>query len=296
LGRFSGQSQADGSFTLPGVQTARGDITVLAEASLSGRRVTGASAPTPPVPAGTTDVGTIVLEALRFEPIGDAIDPLLFGDVNDGAALVSLPFPFRFYGVDYTEAFVGVNGYLTFGSPDGHGRPDVGTFANLQPRIAPLFRDWQIDFDTHKAAIYRHPALAGRGGRMVVSWEVRRQPGGWSDGGGSFVTPAAPAGAEQSAKAQAAGRAPRISGVTEGGDTPISHFQVVLFADGRIQFGYDGVPERTGIVGLTPGDVGAMPEAFDFSATPALAVGATTAPYEEFLGFPDSPFDLDHTF
>jgi hypothetical protein len=90
------------------------------------------------------------------------------------------------------------------------------------------------------------------------------------------------------------------------GEDPTSTFQLVLYADGRIQFGYDGAYLRDAIVGMTPGgDGGGSPEAagvpaneqaYDFSSEPAIAVDANTAPYEAFYGFPDSPFDLDHTF
>jgi len=50
-----------GSFSLSGVPTVQGNIVVLASATINSRNFRGASAPTPPVPAGTTSVGTIKL-------------------------------------------------------------------------------------------------------------------------------------------------------------------------------------------------------------------------------------------
>src|SRR5205814_6839215 len=67
-------------------------------------------------------------------------------------------------------------------------------------------------------------------------------------------------------------------------------FQVVLNADGRIQFGYDGVQVTYGVIGITPGQ--ATPQLIDFAQTPVFSVDAQTAPYEVSNG----PFDLDHSF
>lgn len=54
-------TQEDGSFSLPNVPTFSGDIIIIAQGVLGARRAFGASAPLPPVPDGTTDVGEIVL-------------------------------------------------------------------------------------------------------------------------------------------------------------------------------------------------------------------------------------------
>jgi hypothetical protein len=73
-----------------------------------------------------------------------------------------------------------------------------------------------------------------------------------------------------------------------GSDT----IQMILFSDGRIQFGYNGITSTTtgNIVGVTAGNV-ALPSESDFSAAPFAAQGAT-AVYERFIGS-DHPFDLD---
>lgn len=41
--------------------------------------------------------------------------PLSFSSTDDGQAAVTLPFAFRFYGVDHTTLNVGTNGYIAFG-------------------------------------------------------------------------------------------------------------------------------------------------------------------------------------
>jgi protocatechuate 3,4-dioxygenase beta subunit len=354
---WSGQTAADGTFSLPGVVTARGDITVSAEAMIGGRRYVGASSPAGPVPGGTTAVGTITLQALSFETeIGDLIDPSLFGNLDDGSAQIALPFPFSFYGETYTDVYVGTNGYVTFGAPDTNYGNDLDTFAQLAPRIAPKFRDWVTDQDPDGAGVYVNTALPDR---VVVTWKNMRRYGG---GGPALSTPGKPLPAHATAlatptsvtpeastatppAASAPATRPDLAAVAAGATfatapplfpeapsalpeaasaapapaaaaahapdarlagPPTSTFQVVLYADGRVQIGYDGAFVRDAVVGLTPGgaggggpDAGGFPanlQPYDFSTSPAIAVDSNTAPFEQFLGFPDSPFDLDHTF
>lgn len=56
---LSTTSAADGTFSLPGVPTAQGNITILASAVIGGKSVRGRSLATAPVPAGTTNVGDV---------------------------------------------------------------------------------------------------------------------------------------------------------------------------------------------------------------------------------------------
>ena len=51
----------DGTFSIPNVPTVNGNIVVRASAVVNGVNLVGTSVPTPPVPAGTTNVGDIVL-------------------------------------------------------------------------------------------------------------------------------------------------------------------------------------------------------------------------------------------
>ena len=56
---LSTTSAIDGTFSLPGVPTAQGNIVITASAIIAGKSVRGRSAPTAPVPSGTTNVGDI---------------------------------------------------------------------------------------------------------------------------------------------------------------------------------------------------------------------------------------------
>jgi hypothetical protein len=63
LGSFTATSRSDGTFSIPSVPTVRGTITVSAEIIVNGKKQTGRSAATNPVPAGQTDVGDIVVKS-----------------------------------------------------------------------------------------------------------------------------------------------------------------------------------------------------------------------------------------
>lgn len=64
-----------------------------------------------------------------------------------------------------------------------------------------------------------------------------------------------------------------------------SGIQIILFSDGRIQFGYHSVLSLDAIVGVSPGGltVGSpLATAADFSANPLLTSSADEAIYEQF--------------
>jgi hypothetical protein len=71
--------------------------------------------------------------------------------------------------------------------------------------------------------------------------------------------------------------------------------QIILFNDGRIQFGYNGITALTTgtITGLTPGP-GSSERQINFSNEPSVEVTPGTAVYEYFLS--TNPFDLDGAF
>ena len=64
---------------------------------------------------------------------------IVLGD--DDYALVALDFTFSFYGVDYTELYVGSNGFITFVSGDTDFSESLTEFLADQPRIAPFWDD-----------------------------------------------------------------------------------------------------------------------------------------------------------
>ena len=96
----------------------------------------------------------------------------------------------------------------------------------------------------------------------------------------------------------------------DGGSTTV---QIILFPDGRIQFGYNGVTSLDSIVGVSPGP-GATLSQVKYSTTPSFRSASGQAVAEQFqvlhphgttdpvgsgtvpTGTPEEPFNLDHGF
>ncbi|TFW26273.1 hypothetical protein E4L96_04530 [Massilia arenosa] len=165
-------TDADGRFQIVGVPTVLGNLVL--QASLTGGDGlvrTGASGATAPVLAGTTDVGSITLIEARWEDNFGT----LWTTCDDCNTTRTLPFTFPFYGQPQTTAYVGTNGYITFGSGDSTYTESVPAFNN-RPRIAAFFDD-----------------LIGGGGvlindtlpdRFVVTYDRTRQ---YSQGGSNTL-------------------------------------------------------------------------------------------------------------
>ncbi len=82
--------------------------------------------------AATTITGPTVLCGTPIANVGD-----------DSAHPVILQnFAFPFYGQAHTVAYVGSNGFLTFGSGSTDFTETNAELTGLQPRIAPLWNDW----------------------------------------------------------------------------------------------------------------------------------------------------------
>ena len=76
----------------------------------------------------------------------------------------------------------------------------------------------------------------------------------------------------------------------------VNTIQLILFADGRIQYGYNGVTAPDAIVGFSPGGAaGGTPRSVDFSADPAIVTAAGEAVYEQFVDGANA-FNLDGGF
>lgn len=248
-GDTTSTTAADGTFVIGGVTTIRGSIIVQARfTNAQGVMLTGSSSPTASVRGGTTAVGTITAVSAVWENnLGSVAGALL---CDDCFLSFALPFPFPFYNGIQTTAFVGSNGYITFGRGDNTYSETVPDFASL-PRIAAFFDD----LDIRRGSLYVNAALPDR---FVVTWVgVPHYP--------------------QSS--------------TVGTNT----LQMILFTDGRVQFGYRGISSLTSgtIVGITPGP-GALVQQLDFSTTRFLDVAPNTSIFEYFLSA--SPFDLDGAF
>ncbi len=87
----------------------------------------------------------------------------LIVDDNDSVEL-ALPFPFVFYGTPRRSLFVNSNGNLTFDSGDPDPSPTELEFVTKQPRISPLWND----FDPRRSGLVFFTASADR---FTVTWQ-----------------------------------------------------------------------------------------------------------------------------
>ncbi len=84
---------------------------------------------------------------------------------DDDTRLVSLPFPFRFFGETYESVFVNSDGNLTFTGGDvSSSERSLGRFTAGPPRIAGLFRDLDPSMSSQGVRVLSAPD------RLVVSW------------------------------------------------------------------------------------------------------------------------------
>ncbi len=78
----SGTTGVGGAFSVAGIPTTRGEITCSISASAAGDDRSGLSAPQPPIPAGVTPVGDVVLSAkLLYASTGDPAGQFGFGRI-----------------------------------------------------------------------------------------------------------------------------------------------------------------------------------------------------------------------
>ncbi len=258
FGQFSAQTNPDGTFSIVNVPTSQGPISATAEAIVEGEELTGTSLAVPPVPGGVTNVNNVLLQSVRYETnIGNLIT-FPGPSFDDKFATVTLPFPFNFYGINYTQVFVGTNGFLTFGSGDLGFNESPTNSLNGKPRIAVLHDDWFPD-QTAARGIFVNTQLPNR---VVFTWR----------------------NVEHNANH------------TNDEVNEEANFQVIIFNDGRIQFGYRNVETLGGLVGISPGGTPEKVALKHTATTLGTFVGSTQAPYEHFLGIGDAPFDLQNAF
>ena len=128
---------ADGRFQIVGVPTVLGHLVLQAQYTpADGITRTGSSDATAPVVGGVTDIGTLTLIEALFETNYGTF----WTTCDDCSTARALPFAFPFYGVNQSTAFVGTNGYITFGSGDSTYAESVPAFNN-RPRISAFFDD-----------------------------------------------------------------------------------------------------------------------------------------------------------
>lgn len=130
-------TDTDGRFQIVGVPTVLGNLVVqVVYTPASGLPSNGSSAAVAPVLGGTTDIGTITLIEASWETnLGT-----LWTTCDDCFTQRTLPFSFPFYGTPQTIAFVGSNGYITFGAGDSTFTESVAAF-NVRSRISAFFDD-----------------------------------------------------------------------------------------------------------------------------------------------------------
>jgi hypothetical protein len=75
LDRFTATSGAGGAFSIPNVPADRGDLAVFARLVQANRVLDGTSAPAPPVPGGTTDVGQVRIDPIIGRVTGTVLSP-----------------------------------------------------------------------------------------------------------------------------------------------------------------------------------------------------------------------------
>jgi hypothetical protein len=190
---------------------------------------------------------------------------------DDGSVARTLPFSFSFYGNNFNQVFVNNNGNLTFNSSSSDFTETISEFLTNQPRIAAFWDDLIPDSSFGDNASGLY-INDQLPGRLVVTWLRELEYG-------------------------------QVPG-------PIT-VQAILFSDGRIQFGYQGVSSLDAIVGISPGG-NPVARVLDYSATPSLSLNSNEAAYEQFevpspRGDTDdpgsglnpsrnNPFDLDGGF
>ena len=145
-------------------------------------------------------------------------------------------FTFNFFGQTYTSVFVGSDGHLTFGSGDSTSDDrDLVRFLGRQPRIGPLFADLEPGCGTGDIRSLQ------RSDRFIVIWND----------------------------------IPNFSDTCSNVNRDHNTFEVVLFANGSIEFSYNGMGTSEGIVGIAPGsNQGKPPSVVDYTTL--------TAPTSEF--------------
>src|SRR5262249_48779716 len=92
---------------------------------------------------------------------------------DDGEATVALPFPFRFYGTDYSSLLVGTNGYVTFDTTPGSGR-SLGNTALPDPSTPnALIALYWDDLETPSAETFVEGTAPNR--KLIIQWEGARR-------------------------------------------------------------------------------------------------------------------------
>lgn len=236
---------SDGSFTVDGVSTIRGNIIANASSVVNGVLLAGSSASVIPVRGGLTDVGDIIITEAFFETQYGAS----LAQCDDCWVQVDLPFDFVFFGTVYRSVFFDGNGRVSFGFGSEDFSESIGELSD-QPIVSAFWNDWDAR-TIPGSGIFYNGALPGR---AVFTWLQMPE---------------------------------YIGSVTK----PRVTFQITLFQDGRVQFGYNGINVPFGVIGISAGP-GSTQQVVDFSAQPTFSFSGRRTVAEQFTG----SFDLDRSF
>ncbi len=161
---LSATANAFGAFSLAGVPTTFGPLTVSASLTIGSDLFYGAVMDIVPVVGGPTDVGILTLAKVEcgFDPeLGSAVS--LSDDSSVNVAFTG-GFTFPFLGNVHSNVWVNSNGNLTFGAGSGTFNPAIPTgVVNGLARISPAF----VDLDPSDGGQVYVKQLSDR---LVVTW------------------------------------------------------------------------------------------------------------------------------
>jgi uncharacterized protein (TIGR03437 family) len=165
---------------------------------------------------------------------------------DDDSYQVAFGFPFPFYSESYTSIFLNSDGNLTFNAGDiSITARDLGRALAGPPRLMPFFQD----LNPSEGGTVTAGMLAAN--RAIFTWTA----------------------------------VPLCCIATLPAPIATQTFQVILSADGSIQYNYGAVQGQEAIVGISPGGVGVVPAAdtaIDFSQQTASSSATSNAITEVF--------------
>ena len=96
-------------------------------------------------PDGNGGYTTCVKTGVSAYPVNpEPADEIIALPYDDDSYMIKLDFLFPFFGSTYSSAYVGSNGFVTFGNPDYSYSPDADSHFSM-PRISALFTDLLAD-------------------------------------------------------------------------------------------------------------------------------------------------------
>ena len=96
-------------------------------------------------PDGNGGYTTCVKTGVSAYPVNpEPAYEIIYLEFDDDSYMIKLGFSFPFFGSTYSSAYIGSNGFVTFGNPDYSYSPDADSHFSM-PRISALFTDLLAD-------------------------------------------------------------------------------------------------------------------------------------------------------